>query len=76
MTYFLQKLFLCAGIYVASVFREVIGLPLTRVDSDAEGVSSSESSLTGSLSFLSSLPASSEATVSTGATGLEDGGWR
>ena len=61
---------------VVSVFREVIGLPLTRVDSDAEGVSSSESSSPGSLSFLSSLPTSLEVTVSTGATGLEDGGWR
>ena len=60
---------------------EVIGLPLTSVDSEAEGVSSSESSSSlASLPSLSSLPASSlEATVTvvTGATGLEGGGsWR
>ena len=55
---------------VISVFFEVIGLPLTSVDSEAEGVSSSESSSPGS---LPSLPAALEVTVSDGAIGLEDG---
>ena len=65
---------------VSAASCEVIGLPLTTcsVDSEAEGVSSSESSSLASLPSLSSLPAPSlEATVVTGTTGLEAGGsWR
>ena len=55
---------------------EVIGLPLTSVDSEAEGVSSSESSSLASLPSLSSLPASSLEATGTGATGLKGGSWR
>ena len=62
---------------VILVLFEVIGLPLTSVDSAAEGVSSSELSSTGSLpSPLLSLPASSAAAVKTGPIDLEDDDWR
>ena len=61
---------------VVSAFCEVIGLPLTSVESDTEGVSRSESSSPGPLPPLPSPPASLAATVSTGAATLGGGGWR
>ena len=68
----------CSSLFALEVSAscEVIGLPLTSVDSEAEGVSSSESSSLASLPSLSLLPVSLEAIIGIGATGLEDGSWR
>ena len=67
----------CSSLFALEVSAaEVIGLPLTSVDSEAEGVSNSESSSLASLLSLSLLPVSLEAIVGIGTTGLEDGSWR